>query len=194
MELRRFSLGTHIIAGTIAFVVFFAAIGLAWAAWPDWSPLERTLSQLGEWNVGRDNGNAPYFFTGGCILAGLLIAFGGIGKYLYEERLNKISGIFFTLAGISLMCVGVISGDFNTAHDTAAIVLFANMGLGTLLTTIADWKDGHKYVPIAGAIILVALLAQWPFLHEGLSECMPIAGLFAWMMVQVYKYHKIGEI
>ena len=192
MELRRFSLGTHIIAGAVAFIVFFIGVGLAWASWPEWSPLERTLSQLGEWF--RDNGLSPYFFNGGCIVAGSLIAFGGLGKFLYEERLNKISGVFFMLAGISLMCVGIISGDYEIAHDTAAMVLFANMGLGTLLTTIADWKDGHLFVPISGLIILIALLAQWPFLHEGLSECMPISGLLAWMLVQVYKYHKIGEI
>ena len=193
MDLGNISLGTHIKAAALAFVVFFIGVGLAWAVWPEWSPLERTLSQLGEWYRTQ---TSPIFFNSGCIFAGLLTMFGGLGKYIHEEGLSRISGIFFMTGGLCLMFVGIICGDNNAAHDITAILMFLNMGLATLLATIADWKNGYLFVPISGLVILIALLIQWMIIPntEALSECMPITGMFLWTMVQVYKYHKIGEI
>ena len=189
MELRRFSLGTHIMAAPIAFVIYFIGVGLAWANMPDWSPLTHTLSNLGEW---YRSDISPWFFNGGCVIAGLLIVFGGLGKFLYEERLNKASGAFFMLGGISLICVGLISGDYEIAHDASAIILFFNIGMALLLTTISDIKEGNKLVLYSSICLLLFCLIQWPFLHEGLSELMPITATMIWTFIQVIKYRQKG--
>ena len=190
MDLKKYGERPYILLGPMAFLFYFIFVCLAAISNPAWSPATGTLSNLGESNV-------PYtalFFNCGCFVAGTLVAISAFGKILFQKGIYKIAGYFFVLAGISLIMVGAITGKHEIAHDACALILFFNMGMGIVLTTAADVKAGNKLVLYSGIIILAILLIQWPFLGEGVSECFPIAGTMAWILVQTYKYHLEGVV
>lgn len=169
-------------AAPLASVVFLAALCIAgYNALPAWDPTICDMSDLG-----NTSGMVGKTFNTGCIIAGIMMLYFGIGKALFEKRLHRYSGICFIFAGAGLIAIAIATKSVQPAHDMAAGSLLFFAGAGMFLATYSDIVEGHYLVKRSTLILIVILLIQWPLFAGAISETMPIVIIAAWSFIQLH--------
>ena len=181
----------YILAAPVGFLIFFIGVCVAFLLDDEWMIIGYDLSDLGTMYRTLP---AAVTFDYCCCLAGGLISVYGMGKCRFEKGLNYAAGVLFILGGLGLVGLGICNADIRTAHNIVAGVFAITMTAAIVVSTFADYKDGYKYVLYASILILIYLIAEWPFFTRALSECMSIGSATVWFLVQIYKYWKIGVL
>lgn len=190
MDIRKYGQKPFVFAAPFAFLLFFMFVCLAAAFNPLWGTSSHNLSHLG---VG-DNRLSVWLYNSGCFISGVLMSLYGVGKYIFEEGLHKRAGIFFIIAGIGLFLEGIATCDYEPAHSIATAILLVPAGIGIVLATISDIRDGNRLVLYSTIILMVLLVIQWPFFFGATSEIMPIIAASFWSLIQLYKYYENGPL
>ena len=190
MNLRKYGQKPYIFAAPLAFLLFFMFLVIS--AWtnPLWGNESHNMSEM-DLNVSM---RSLYIFNAGCFIAGALIIVFGMGKWIFEKGLNKQSAPFIMIGGVGMILVGLFTNSYGVWHNVATGILLVSAGIGIVLATVADAKEGDRYVLYIGVIILIALIAQWPFFSGAVSEIMPIIAASFWSLVQLYKYYDNGVL
>ena len=190
----------YILSAPIAFIVIFLGIIIAAPLDTKWDIMGNyDLSDLGKYT--RRTLACAVVFNISCHASGIFLCLFGIGKYKFENGLDKIAGVFFILCGAGLFLVGLFTADIPTLHNIAAGIFAISMTTGVVLATVSDIKKGDKLVLYSGIIILIVLVQGWELfelilgvLQNARSELLSILCAAAWFMVQLYKYKKLGKL
>lgn len=151
------------IAGTTGFVATFftfACILLAIASWQEFNWAYNALSDLGV-----QNGLTGIVFTYGLVVGGILFAFFAVSLFNFAGKyaLGKVGSVFFALACISLICIGVFNENFIPTHYIFSVLLFVFMPISLLFFVGEFWlEDKHVLSVVTLASALVAA-AVWVF-------------------------------
>ena len=168
----------------MSFLVFFLGVCIAALFYPGWDADVNTLSDLGR----HENPMSSIFFNGGCWLSGIILAAGGVGKARSEEGSDRFAGIALAVAGFGLFALGFATGDYSEIHDMTTYVIFISAIAAMILATASDALRKDWFVVVSSIIILILMVIQGQFFHEGTEETMLIAGAALWSMVQIWKY------
>ena len=191
----------YILAAPIAFIVIFLGICIAASLDNEWDIMGNyDLSDLGKYTT-RTLACAVVFNVS-CHISGIYLLVFGLGKYKFENGLDKTAGIFFMLCGAGLFLVGLFTAeDDHTLHNIAAGIFAISISTAIVLSTVSDIKKGDKMVLYSSIIILVVLVQGWELfelilgiLSNARSELLSIICAAAWFMVQLAKYYKQGKL
>ena len=192
----------YILSAPIAFIVIFLGICIAAPLDTEWDIMGNyDLSDLGKYTT-RTLACAVVFNVS-CHISGIYLLLFGVGKYKFENGVDKVSGVFFILSGIGLFLVGLLTCDEegHTMHNIAAGIFAISMSTAIVLTTASDIRKGNRMVLYSSIIILFALVGGWVIfeltlgiLSNARSELLSILCAAAWFMVQIYKYKKEGKL
>ena len=107
--------------GLVLIVSIAAAFFYSGADWESYSPLNHTVSELGERGVSE----LAALFNAGLIVGGLLIALYMVSLVLrFERRAGRILGVLGAAAGVAMALVGVVPVDVLEPHIVVAAVAF----------------------------------------------------------------------
>ena len=190
----------YIIAAPLAFAVILLGILISAPLDTKWDIMGNyDLSDLGKYTT-RTLACAVVFNIS-CWISGILILLFGVGRFRFENGLDKVSGAFFVLCGIGLFLVGILTADNATTHNVAAGIFAISMSTAVVLGTISDIMKGDRMILYSSIVILIVLVGGWVVfelmlgvLTNARSELLAIACAAAWFMVQLYKYKKEGKL
>ena len=192
----------YIIAAPLAFAIILLGILISAPLDTQWDIMsDYDLSDLGKYTT-RTFACAIVFNVSCCISGALLLLF-GIGKYRFEDGLDKVSGAFFILCGVGLFLVGILTADEpdHTTHNIAAGIFAISMSTAVVLSTVSDIMKGDRMILYSSIVILIVLVGGWVVfelmlgvLTNARSELLAIACAAAWFMVQLYKYYRQGKL
>lgn len=127
-------------------------------------------------------------FQYGLILAGLLLAYLGIGKVVRESKVNCIAGVFTFVAGLNLVLLGGFVLDANAnIHETAIYLVMIFAIFATALSAGADIKDGKTLSGAASAIIALGMIAACVSGSLAFAESWIMLLLIMWMFTESIK-------
>ena len=163
---------------------FILAIAWIVAACGDtsWIVGEDTLSVLGISDV-QVSADA---FNYGCIVAGILFAIFGLGKFAFETKCNRASGAMILIAGIALIGVGVFTKDFGNgnAHLFVAYLFFLFLAISVILSGIGDYYE-KKTIPLAATVVLFMIsLFSFAIQSLAMAEAVTVACALIWAVMQ----------
>ena len=190
----------YILAAPLAFIVIFLGICIA-------APLDTKWDIMGNYDI-SDLGKyttrtvaCAVVFNISCFISGFLIFIFGVGRYRFEEGLDKISGVFFAICGIGLYLVGILTADVPNTHNIAAGIFAISMSTAIILGTASDIRKGDRMVLYSSIIILMVLVGGWVVfelmlgvLSNARSELLSVFCAAAWFFVQLYRYQKQGKL
>ena len=190
----------YILSAPIAFIVIFLGICIAAPLDTKWDIMGNyDLSDLGKYTT-RTLACAVVFNIS-CWISGILILLFGVGRFRFENGLDKVSGAFFVLCGIGLFLVGILTADNATTHNVAAGIFAISMSTAVVLSTVSDIMKGDKMVLYSSIAVLVLLVGGWVvfeltlgILGNARSELLAIGCVTIWFIVQLYKYYKQGKL
>lgn len=131
---------------------------------------------------------ASNLFQYGLILAGLLLAYLGIGKVMREKKVNCVAGVFTLVAGICLIVVGGFILDANAnIHETAIYLVMIFAFLATALSACADFREGKTLSGSASAIVAVGMMATCISGSLAFMESWILVLLIMWMFTESIK-------
>jgi len=118
------------IAGILTPVLAFAFIGLAIAAYPQFSWVDNALSDLGV-----VPGITSTLFNFGLYLSGLFcLSFSvGLYKFLDERIIGKIGSVVFVFASLSLEGIGIFPEDVRPFHFVFSVAFFVLVPIALLV-------------------------------------------------------------
>jgi hypothetical membrane protein len=189
VDLRDHHKNTYMVVAPMAFVVFLVGLVLTLTTTPpSWDLAKENLSNL----AGETSLLTGIMFTVTCMLAGIMIVYFGLGKAMYEEGLDNISGILFVISGVSLALVGLFNTNVYRLHMVVTLfftfmVVFAIVG-----TSLADIKSGDRVMLAIHLATLILVLFQIPFFTGGAAELMSIVFGALWAECQLIKYYRRG--
>ena len=103
-------------------------------------------------------------FIGGCVVSGLLFTFSGFGWYLFDKSVyNRYSGLVISLAGISLICVGIFDKTF-WFHQYVSVVFAVIFIIAIALASVQDILD-KRWLLILGLIVVGLYGLSTMFIH-----------------------------
>ena len=193
----------YIIAAPLAFAIILLGILIS-------APLDTKWDIMGNYDL-SDLGNyttrtfaCAIVFNVSCCISGALLLLFGVGKYRFENSLNKVSGAFFILGGVGLFLLGILTVDEDpdhTAHNIAAGIFAISTSTVVVLSTVSDIMKGDKMVLYSSIAILVLLVGGWVVfeltlgvLSNARSELLAIGCVAIWFMIQLYKYYMQGKL
>jgi hypothetical membrane protein len=152
------------LAALLAVIVFGASWYTSALSDPAWVFGTNYLSDLGVSDVWAAN----VFFNMGCLLAGILFVWFGLGLFLSKaSRLERIAGILAVVAGVSMSMIGIIV----EGQDLHVYLAYAAFGVGFLsliVLAISDFKTGRRLLSsftfiglIVGILTYVVLCTDW---------------------------------
>jgi hypothetical membrane protein len=192
--MSRRTLEIAAICGGIAPFLTYACILLAIGSYRPFSWTNNALSDLG-----IVSGITMILFDGGLIVGGILFAFFAIGlfSFLGKSLVGRVGCVFFFLAWISLICVGIFNEHFVPTHYIFSVSLFTFMSLALLVFTGAFWLKGQKRMSIFTLILGLIASTLWVLqltVHYVPNVAIPefVSGLAAviWVLVVSYKMFK----
>ena len=150
------------LAAFIAFLVFFF---LAVFSFPNYSPFENVLSDLG---TGE---KSALWFNAGVIIAGIFLAlfFAAIAKTGLKSRLEKAGALLGILGSISLIAVGVFPASVEPLHSVASLDFFFFSAISALALELPGFKKRKAGFIAALWFALLALafgLSSLPILEH----------------------------
>ncbi len=182
---------TYMVVAPLAFVVFLVGLVLTLLTTPpSWDLAKENLSNL----AGETSLLTGILFTITCVLAGIMIVYFGLGKVLYEEGLDNVSGILFVISGVSLVFVGLFNTNVYRMHMIVTLfftfmVVFAIVG-----ASLADILNGDRVMLVIHLVTLFLVLFQIPFFTGGAAELMSIIFGALWAECQLIKYRRHGSL
>ena len=189
MDLTKYDHSTYVVAAPLAFVVFLVGLCLTLLTTPpSWDLAKENLSNL----AGDTSLITGVLFTITCILAGAMIVFFGLGKTIYEEGLDHISGILFMVSGASLILVGLFNTNLYIFHMIATLFFTFMIVFAIVGTSLADVKSGDRVMLVIHLLTLFLVLFQIPFFTGGAAELVSIMFGALWAECQLIKYRRRG--
>jgi len=182
----RSSIGIFGLAG----VAFFAVCWIIAATGdPGWVFGESMISDLGASGL-----DTEVVFNSGCILGGMLVLISGIGMTtVKKEKIYFASGIIVALTGVFLTMIGLFPEDVGSAHVIFALLVFAALLAGMIVTAIGDLVYGEKiYFGINVVLILLVPFIAFTQSFEFLEAATAILGLI-WLSVHSIKLSMIKQ-
>ena len=189
MNPTTFHQNTYMVVAPLAFVVFLVGLVLTLLTTPpSWDLAKENLSNL----AGETSLLTGILFTITCVLAGIMIVYFGLGKVLYEEGLDNVSGVLFVISGVSLVFVGLFNTNVYRMHMIVTLfftfmVVFAIVG-----ASLADILNGDRVMLVIHLLTLFLVLFQIPFFTGGAAELMSIIFGALWAECQLIKYYRRG--
>jgi hypothetical membrane protein len=130
---------------------------------PAWVFGTHFLSDLGV----SDMWSAHMFFNLGCLFAGILFIWFGLGLALSKgESVEKLAGLIAVVSGLAMAMIGIIT-EGESLHAPIAYAAFGLGFLALILLAVKDWKDGLKLLAsftfiglILGALTYAVLEAE----------------------------------
>ena len=189
MDLTQYDHSTYVVAAPLAFVVFLVGLCLTLLTTPpSWDLAKENLSNL----AGETSLLTGILFTITCVLAGFMIVFFGLGKTIYEEGLDHISGVLFMISGVSLILVGVFNTNLYRMHMIVTLFFTFMIVFAIVGTSLADVLSGDRVMLLIHLATLLLVLVQIPFFTGGAAELMSIVVGAVWAECQLIKYHRRG--
>ena len=192
----------YIIAAPLALAVILMGIMISAPLDTQWDIMsDYDLSDLGKYTTRTFA--CAIVFNVSCFISGALLLLFGVGKYRFENSLDKVSGAFFILCGVGLFLVGILTADEpdHTTHNIAAGIFAISMSTAVVLSTVSDIMKGDKMVLYSSIAVLVLLVGGWVvfeltlgILGNARSELLAIGCVTIWFIVQLYKYYKQGKL
>ena len=187
MDPTTFHKETYVVVAPLAFVVFLVGLVLTLLTTPpSWDLAKENLSNL----AGETSLITGVLFTITCMLAGIMIVYFGLGKVLYEEGLDNVSGILFVTSGLSLMLVGLFNTNLYRMHMIVTLFFTFMIVFAIVGTSLADVLSGDRIMLILHLATLFLVLFQIPFFTGGAAELMSIIFGALWAECQLIKYHR----
>ncbi|MBQ3736021.1 MAG: hypothetical protein II855_03705 [Candidatus Methanomethylophilaceae archaeon] len=189
MGIKGYGQKPFIMAAPIAFIIFSIGTLISIINSPTWEL--NNLSALG----GSKDALTAVAFGASCVSAGLLIAFFGVGKIIFERRLDKAAGAFFVLGGLGLMMVGIFDSSYHLdLHNIWTISFAAAMVIAVGLTSLSDILRGNILVFVYCIAMVAIIVVQWPVFSGAMSECIAIGLASVWSFIQTAKYQDLGML
>ena len=166
----RLSIGIFGLAG----VAFFAVCWIIAASGdPGWVFGDNMISDLGASGL-----DTEVIFNTGCVLGGMLVLVSGIGMTTIKKKIYFASGIVVALTGVFLAMIGLYPEDVGDAHVIFALLVFAALLAGMVITAIGDIVYGKK-ISFGINIVLIVLVPLIAFTQsfEFLEAATAILGL-----------------
>ena len=192
----------YIIAAPVALAVILLGIMISVPLDTEWDIMGNyDLSDLGKYTTRTFA--CALVFNVSCCISGILLLLFGVGKYRFENRLDKVSGAFFILCGVGLFLVGILTADDpeHTAHNVAAGIFAISTSTAVVLSTVSDIMKGDRMVLFSSIAVLILLVGGWVVfeltlgvLSNARSELLAIGCVTIWFTVQLYKYYKQGKL
>ena len=192
----------YIIAAPVALAVILLGIMISVPLDTEWDIMGNyDLSDLGKYTTRTFA--CALVFNVSCCISGILLLLFGVGKYRFENGLDKVSGAFFILCGVGLFLVGILTADDpeHTAHNVAAGIFAISTSTAVVLSTVSDIMKGDRMVLFSSIAVLILLVGGWVVfeltlgvLSNARSELLAIGCVAIWFMVQLYKYYKQGKL
>jgi Predicted membrane protein len=179
----RPSIGIFGLAG----VAFFGVCWIIAASGdPGWVFGENMISDLGASGL-----DTEVIFNLGCVLGGMLVLVSGIGMTTSKKRIYFATGIITALTGVFLAMIGLFPENVGDAHVIFALLVFAAMLAGMIVTAIGDIVYENK-ISFAINIVLIALILFVAFTQSFafLEAAAAIFGLL-WLSVHSIKLSMI---
>ena len=187
MDATAFHKETYVVVAPLAFVVFLVGLVLTLLTTPpSWDLAKENLSNL----AGETSLITGVLFTITCMLAGIMIVYFGLGKVLYEEGLDNVSGILFETSGLSLMLVGLFNTNLYRMHMIVTLFFTFMIVFAIVGTSLADVLSGDRIMLILHLATLFLVLFQIPFFTGGAAELMSIIFGALWAECQLIKYRR----
>ena len=187
MDPTTFHKETYVVVAPLAFVVFLVGLVLTLLTTPpSWDLAKENLSNL----AGETSLITGVLFTITCMLAGIMIVYFGLGKVLYEEGLDNVSGILFVTSGLSLMLVGLFNTNLYRMHMIVTLFFTFMIVFAIVGTSLADVLSGDRIMLILHLATLFLVLFQIPFFTGGAAELMSIIFGALWAECQLIKYRR----
>ena len=189
MGIRSYGQKPFIMAAPIAFIIFSIGTLFSIINSPTWEL--NNLSALG----GSRYALTAVAFGASCVSAGLLIAFFGVGKMIFETRMDRASGLFFVLGGLGLVMVGLFdSTNSLSLHNTWTIFFAGAMVMAVGMTSLSDILRGNILVFAYCIAMAAIIIVQWPVFSGAMSECIAIGLASVWSFIQTAKYQDLGML
>ncbi|MCL2786239.1 MAG: DUF998 domain-containing protein [Methanomassiliicoccaceae archaeon] len=160
------------LAALLAVIVF----GLSWytAAHSDpaWVFGTNFLSDLGVSDIWAAN----MFFNMGCLFAGILFIWFGLGLLLSNGKVvERAAGLLVVISGLAMALIGIIT-EGESLHAPIAYAAFGVGFLALILLALKDWKDGLKVLSLLTPIGIVLgaltyLILETEMLTAGAEWC-----------------------
>ena len=151
MDLRRFGPVPYAWAGIAAVIVMVAAVVICYFSDPSWDYEGGSMCDFGI----SDIGYVALTFIWGCIISGFLFVVSGLGWYLFDEsKYVRYGGLIVSLAGISLMCVGILDKTYDF-HQWVTIIFAVIFIIAVAIVSIQDIID--RRFPLLIGLALVGL-------------------------------------
>ena len=192
----------YIIAAPVALAVILLGIMISVPLDTEWDIMGNyDLSDLGKYTTRTFA--CALVFNVSCCISGILLLLFGVGKYRFENGLDKVSGAFFILCGVGLFLVGILTADDpeHTAHNVAAGIFAISTSTAVVLSTVSDIMKGDRMVLFSSIAVLILLVGGWVVfeltlgvLSNARSELLAIGCVTIWFTVQLYKYYKQGKL
>ena len=192
----------YIIAAPVALAVILLGIMISVPLDTEWDIMGNyDLSDLGKYTTRTFA--CALVVNVSCCISGILLLLFGVGKYRFENGLDKVSGAFFILCGVGLFLVGILTADDpeHTAHNVAAGIFAISTSTAVVLSTVSDIMKGDRMVLFSSIAVLILLVGGWVVfeltlgvLSNARSELLAIGCVTIWFIVQLYKYYKQGKL
>lgn len=185
---------TAAILGAVAPLITYTCILLAIISYSEFSWTNNALSDLG-----IVPGVTMTLFNSGLIIGGILFTIFAFGLFTYLRKtlIGRIGSIFFIIASISMICVGIFNEHFKPIHFIVSVTLFSFMALALIVISCNSYYTGQKRLSIftlslglASAIVWILEYTIWYFPHVAIPEF--VTGLMGttWVLVMVNKMLK----
>ena len=152
-------------------------------AWGHWVLGQNALSDLGVCG----NQTAELLFGLGCAFSGIFGLFFGLGM-LDEKGLYKTYGAFVILACVSLICIGVVDESYGDLHMYTAGTYAVFALLSIIVSAVAEYVDGRRYMTYIAAVVLIALLIICLTTRFEVFEPIASVIVLAWTFSQAVKF------
>ncbi len=190
----------YILAAPVAFLLIFLGMCIAAPLDTKWDIMKNyDISDLGKYTTRTVA--CAIVFNISCYISGLLILLFGMGRYMFEDGLDRVSGAFFILCGVGLSLVAILTADIPTWHNVAAGIFAISMSTAVVLGTVSDIRKGNRMILYSSIAILIVLVGGWVVfelmlgvLSNARSELLSILCAAAWFVFQLIKYKKEGKL
>lgn len=185
---------TAAILGAVAPLITYTCILLAIISYSEFSWTNNALSDLG-----IVPGVTMTLFNSGLIIGGILFTIFAFALFTYLRKtlIGRIGSIFFIIASISMICVGIFNEHIKPIHFIVSVTLFSFMALALIVISCNSYYTGQKRLSIftlslglASAIVWILEYTIWYFPHVAIPEF--VTGLMGttWVLVMVNKMLK----
>lgn len=141
-------------------ILAVAVFGISWVGATiiddSWVFGVNTLSEFG-----ISDTNAKYYFNGGCLITGALVAVFGFGHSVARKNPGYTAGgIFMVIGGVFLALIGIITMNAGAAHGYVAVLAAVYLLLSMISVGVGSWISDNKLfagITLVFVFILVAM-------------------------------------